>query len=49
MQDAMKRMVKEVLEAQKASDKLFTELEEKRMRMDEAQQERESRMRHEDQ
>ena len=49
MQDAMKGMVKEVLDAQKASDKLFAELEEKRMRMEEAQQERESRMRREDQ
>ena len=49
MQDAMKGMVKEVLEAQKTSNKLFAELEEIRMRMEEAQQERELQMCREDQ
>ena len=41
----MKGMINEVVEAQKASDQLFAQLEEKRMKMEEAQQEREAKMR----
>ena len=33
----MKGLIKEVIDAQKASDKMFIELEEKRLKMEEAQ------------
>ena len=49
LQDTMKGMTNEVVEAQKASDQLFAQLEEKRMKMEEAQQEREAKMRRDDQ
>ena len=49
LQDTMKGMINEVVEAQKASDQLFAQLEEKRMKMEEAQQEREAKMRRDDQ
>jgi len=49
MQDTMKGMIKQVVEAQKESDQKFAELEEKRMKMEEAQQEREAQMRCDDQ
>ena len=45
----MKGMINEVVEAQKSSDQLFAQLEEKRMKMEEAQQEREEKMRRDDQ
>lgn len=37
MQDTMKGLIKEVVDAQKASDKMYVELEEKRLKMEEAQ------------
>jgi len=40
----MKGMIKQVVEAQKESDKKFAELEEKRMKMEDVQQEREAQM-----
>lgn len=43
----MKRLIKEVVDAQKASNKMFIELEEKRM--EEAQLERECKMHRDDQ
>jgi len=49
LQDTMKGMINEVVEAQKSSDQLFAQLEEKRMKMEEAQQEREEKMRRDDQ
>ena len=51
LQDTMKGMVNEVVKAQKASDhgQLFAQLEEKRMKMEEAQEEREAKMRRDDQ
>ena len=49
MQDTMKGLIKEVVDAQKASDKMYVELEEKRLKMEEAQLERESKMRRDDQ
>ena len=48
LQGTMKEMVVKVVEAQKASDKMFLELEEKRMKMEEAQQERDMRNRREE-
>ena len=48
LQESMKDMVQVVVEAQKASDKMFLELEERRMRVEEAQQEREMQMRREE-
>lgn len=49
LQDSMKSMINEVVEAQKASDQLFADLEEKRMKMEEAQQERAAKMHQDDQ
>ena len=45
----MKRLIKEVVDAQKASDKMYVELEEKRLKMEEAQLERESKICRDDQ
>ena len=45
----MKGMINEVVEAQKSSDQLFPQLEEKRIKMEEAQQEREEKMHQGDQ
>ena len=36
MQDTMKSLIKEVIDAQKASDQMLIELEEKRMKMEKA-------------
>ena len=49
LQDTMKGMINEIVEAQKASDQLFVQLEEKRVKMEEAQQEREAKIRRDDQ
>ena len=49
LQDTMKGMINEVVEAQKASDQLFAQLEEKRMKMEEAQQEQEAKTHRDDQ
>jgi len=49
VQDTMKGVFKEVIDAQKASYKMFLELEEKRMKMEEAQLQRECKMRQDDQ
>jgi len=49
VQDTMKGVIKQVVEAQKESDQKFVELEEKRMKMEQAQQEREAQMRRDDQ
>ena len=48
-QDAMKGMIKQVVEAQKEPDKKFLKSAEKRMKMEEAQQEREAQMHRDDQ
>ena len=44
LQDTMKGMINEVVEAQKASDQLFAQLEGKHIKMEEAQQEQEAKM-----
>lgn len=49
LQESFKDVVGQIVEAQKMSDKMFSNLEEKRMKLEEAQQEREMTMRKEDQ
>jgi len=44
MQDTIKGIIKQVVEAQRESDKKFVELEEKSMKMEDAQQEKEAQM-----
>ena len=48
-QDTMKGMIKQVVEAQKEPDKKFLKSEEKRMKVEEAQQEREAQIHCDDQ
>lgn len=49
LQDTLNNVVKHVIEAQKESDQMFVRLKEKRLKLEEAQQEREMRMRRDDQ
>jgi len=49
VQDTMKGMIQQVVDAQKESDQEFADLEEKRLKMEEAQQRREAQMRRDDQ
>ena len=49
VQDTMKGMIKQVVDAQKESDQKFADLEEKRFKMEETQQRGEAQMRHNDQ
>lgn len=49
LQESLKEVVKQVINAQKESERMFFNLEEKRIKLEEAQQEQEARTRREDQ